>query len=87
MDAAANMCEGSHTARTIAMRTEDVAPTQAESLDRRFVLHPFTKLDDHLSTDAPVIVSGRGVTLTDTRGRTYLDAMAGRSVAIDENAW
>ena len=77
MDAAANMCEGSHTARTIALRTEDVAPTQAESLDRRFVLHPFTKLDDHLSTDAPVIVSGRGVTLTDTRGRTYLDAMAG----------
>jgi len=59
------------------MRTEDVAPTNAETLDRRFVFHPFTKLDDHLTSDAPVIVSGQGSTLTDTRGRTYLDAMAG----------
>src|SRR4051812_31682868 len=53
------------------------AETAAESLDRRYVFHPFTKLDDHLTSDAPVIVAGKGVTLTDTRGRTYLDAMAG----------
>src|SRR3954467_14778330 len=53
------------------------AETAAESLDRRYVFHPFTKLDDHLTSDAPVIVAGKGSTLTDTHGRTYLDAMAG----------
>jgi L-2,4-diaminobutyrate transaminase len=51
--------------------------TLAEVLDRRYVFHPFTKLDDHLTSDAPVIVSGRGSTVVDSRGRSYLDAMAG----------
>ena len=41
------------------------------------MFHPFTKLDEHPSSDAPVIVSGQGSTLTDSRGRTFLDAMAG----------
>jgi L-2,4-diaminobutyrate transaminase len=57
------------------MRTKD--PTSAEALDRRFVFHPFTQLDQHAASDAPVIVEGEGVTLRDSRGRSYLDAMAG----------
>ena len=82
MDARTVMCEGSQTARTTAMRTMDTdtrtqTQTKEEALDRRFVFHPFTKLDQHPSSDAPVIVSGRRSTLTDSRGRTYLDAMAG----------
>jgi L-2,4-diaminobutyrate transaminase len=48
-----------------------------EDLDRRFVFHPFTQLDQHAASDAPVIVEGEGVTLRDSRGRSYLDAMAG----------
>jgi L-2,4-diaminobutyrate transaminase len=58
------------------MRTsEDI--TAIEELDRRFVFHPFTQLDEHAVSDAPVIVEGEGATLRDTQGRTYLDAMAG----------
>jgi L-2,4-diaminobutyrate transaminase len=58
------------------MRTsEDI--TAIEELDRRFVFHPFTQLDEHAASDAPVIVEGEGATLRDTQGRTYLDAMAG----------
>jgi L-2,4-diaminobutyrate transaminase len=53
------------------------AQTAVETLDRQFVFHPFTKLDDHLSSDAPVIVEGKGTTLRDSRGNVYLDAMAG----------
>ena len=60
-----------------SLSSELVSTETAEALDRRFVFHPFTKLDDHLSSPAPVIVSGEGSTLRDTRGRTYLDAMGG----------
>ena len=47
-------------------------------IDRRHVFHPFSVLGEHES-DGPrrMIVSGRGTTLTDDQGRTYLDAMAG----------
>ena len=47
-------------------------------LDRRHVFHPFSVLGQH-ETAGPrrMIVSGRGSTLTDGQGRTYLDAMAG----------
>src|SRR5829696_1265755 len=58
------------------MRTPgETAPV--EELDRRFVFHPFTQLDQHAASDAPVIVEGDGATLRDSRGRAYLDAMAG----------
>src|SRR5207244_5447798 len=57
------------------MRTS--ADTAVEELDRRFVFHPFTQLDQHAASDAPMIVEGEGVTLRDTHGRSYLDAMAG----------
>ncbi len=47
-------------------------------VDRRHVFHPFSVLGQH-ETAGPrrMIVSGRGSTLTDDQGRTYLDAMAG----------
>ena len=51
--------------------------TALHELDRRFVLHPFTQLDQHSASDAPVIVEGRGVTVRDANGREYLDALAG----------
>jgi L-2,4-diaminobutyrate transaminase len=48
-----------------------------EELDRRYVFHPFTQLDQHRESRAPVIVEGSGVTLRGSDGRTFLDAMAG----------
>jgi L-2,4-diaminobutyrate transaminase len=57
------------------MRTE--AGSTVEELDRRYVFHPFTQLDQHAASGAPVIVEGSGVTLRDANGRSYLDAMAG----------
>jgi len=51
--------------------------SSVEELDRRFVFHPFTQLDEHATSAAPVIVEGSGVTLRSSDGRTYLDAMAG----------
>ena len=60
-----------------SLSSEVVSAQTAEALDRKFVFHPFTKLDEHATSPAPMIVSGEGSTLRDTRGRTYLDAMGG----------
>ncbi|MDO8209035.1 aminotransferase [Conexibacter sp. CPCC 206217] len=47
-------------------------------LDRRHVFHPFSVPGEHeRAGPRRMIVSGRGTTLTDEHGRTYLDAMAG----------
>ncbi len=47
-------------------------------VDRRSVFHPFTALARHEQMGPRLtIVEGDGVRLTDDRGRTYIDAMAG----------
>jgi len=43
-------------------------------LDQRFLWHPFTQMRDWLAQEPTVIVSGKGATLRDVRGRQYLDA-------------
>ncbi|MET0235815.1 MAG: aminotransferase [Kibdelosporangium sp.] len=48
-----------------------------EDLDRQFVFHPFTNLREHERNGPLTITEAHGTTLTDTQGRTYLDAMAG----------
>src|SRR5262245_8567747 len=48
-----------------------------EDVDREFFFHPFTNQREHASHGPLTIVDGSGSTLTDTRGRRYLDAMAG----------
>jgi L-2,4-diaminobutyrate transaminase len=67
------------TAGTVPMSTtpESRHATGVESLDRRYVFHPFTQLDMHERSTAPVIVEGDRVTLRSSDGRTFLDAMAG----------
>jgi L-2,4-diaminobutyrate transaminase len=60
-----------------SLSSELVSAETAEALDRKYVFHPFTKLDEHLGSAAPIIVSGEGSTLRDSRGRSYLDAMGG----------
>jgi L-2,4-diaminobutyrate transaminase len=48
-----------------------------ETLDKERVLHPATSIADHLRTGPRIMTEGSGITLTDTAGRKYLDAVAG----------
>lgn len=54
-----------------------VQPAAIEDVDRQFVFHPFTALKHHEQHGGRVMVAGRGSRLTDSHGRSYLDAMAG----------
>ena len=48
------------------------------ALDRAHVFHPFTLAADHQDNGpAAMMVAGKGATLTDVEGRTYIDALAG----------
>ena len=48
-----------------------------ETLDRQSVFHPATSIADHLQQGPRIIVEGSGVTLIDSTGKRYLDAVAG----------
>jgi L-2,4-diaminobutyrate transaminase len=48
-----------------------------EEMDLRTMLHPATSIADHLANGPRIIAEGKGVHLTDTKGRRYLDAAAG----------
>jgi len=48
-----------------------------DDLDRRYVLHPFTAIREHMERGPLMIVEGKGCRLVDSSGRSYLDAMAG----------
>jgi L-2,4-diaminobutyrate transaminase len=48
-----------------------------DELDLKFAFHPFTSIHDHEASGPLVIVEGKGSRLTDSRGQSYLDAMAG----------
>jgi L-2,4-diaminobutyrate transaminase len=50
---------------------------ELRQLDLRFAFHPFTSIHDHEASGPLVIVEGHGCRLTDSLGRSYLDAMAG----------
>ena len=40
-------------------------------------LHPYIALDEHLKNGPErIVASGNGIYITDTQGRTYIDAMA-----------
>ncbi|WP_413989587.1 aminotransferase [Labrys okinawensis] len=48
-----------------------------ETLDKRYLFHPFTALADHERNGPMIIVKGEGVWLEDNHGRRYIDGMAG----------
>ena len=54
-----------------------LTPQELQDLDLRFAFHPFTSIHDHEASGPLVIVEGQGCRLTDSLGRSYLDAMAG----------
>jgi L-2,4-diaminobutyrate transaminase len=51
--------------------------TTLEELDQRSHLHPWTSIAYHTKHGPLVIESGEGARLRDTRGREYIDALAG----------
>lgn len=54
--------------------------TNIGALDRATVLHPFTNLKDYAAGklgDPTIVESGSGVRITDSTGKTYIDAFAG----------
>jgi L-2,4-diaminobutyrate transaminase len=54
------------------------AAADVAELDRRYVFHPFTALREHeRSGPAFVVTEANGARLTDSAGRSYIDAMAG----------
>jgi len=48
-----------------------------DDLDVKYAFHPFTSARDHQKTGPLMITEGRGCRLWDTKGNSYLDAMAG----------
>ena len=50
---------------------------ELQELDLHFAFHPFTSIREHEASGPLVIVEGHGCRLTDSLGRSYLDAMAG----------
>jgi L-2,4-diaminobutyrate transaminase len=48
-----------------------------EDIDKAYFFHPFTNLREHEKYGPLTIAEAHGSTLTDTHGKSYLDAMAG----------
>ena len=48
-----------------------------EEMDKQSFLHPYTAHKSHLETGPDIIVSGKGVRLTNAAGKEYIDGMAG----------
>lgn len=48
-----------------------------EAADQQSLLHPFTSITDILANGPRVMVEAQGMRIRDSRGREYLDAMAG----------
>ena len=55
----------------------EIAPDSIEAKDLAHLLHPATNLADHQRTGPMVHARAKGVYLWDSRGRQYLDGMAG----------
>jgi 4-aminobutyrate---pyruvate transaminase len=70
------------------MAADSVNPgNSVASRDKAFYLHPYTNLKTHESTGPMVITSGKGVTVTDDSGQTYIEGVAGlwcTSLGFDE---
>ena len=59
------------------MKVEHIEAQLLEVMDKESVLHPGTSIADHLRDGPCIITEGDGVIVLDTRGRRYIDAMAG----------
>ncbi|MCS1407154.1 MAG: L-Lysine--8-amino-7-oxononanoate transaminase [Verrucomicrobia subdivision 3 bacterium] len=57
-------------------RTQRKSDKNPAQLDRQYIWHPFTQMQEWIRTDPIVITSGKGAILTDQWGRKYIDANA-----------
>lgn len=48
-----------------------------EEMDKQSFLHPYTPLKDHNESGPTIVASAQGVNITDTKGKEYIDSMAG----------
>jgi adenosylmethionine-8-amino-7-oxononanoate aminotransferase len=53
-----------------------------EALDKQYVWHPFTQMQDWLKEHLVIIESGKGSWLTDTDGKKYLDGVSSLWVTV-----
>jgi adenosylmethionine---8-amino-7-oxononanoate aminotransferase len=53
-----------------------------EKLDKKYIWHPFTQMQDWEREEPVIIESGKGVFLTDVRGRRYLDGVSSLWVTV-----
>ncbi|WP_128254144.1 aspartate aminotransferase family protein [Falsirhodobacter deserti] len=53
------------------------APNSTEARDIEYLLHPVTNAKAHRTTGPIIMERGEGVRITDTSGKTYIEAMAG----------
>jgi len=66
----------------ILLKVESKMTKQMETanwvaLDKQTLFHPFSSIQDLQNNGTTVMSSGRGLTLVDSNGKEYLDAMAG----------
>jgi len=59
------------------MSLENARNLSLEEMDKQSFLHPYTALNAHQETGSTIMASGKGVVLTDTKGKKYIDGMAG----------
>ena len=59
------------------MRADAFHNQSLEEMDVRTLLHPSTSISDHLANGPRIMVEGKGVHVTDSKGRRYLDGAAG----------
>lgn len=59
------------------MRANAFHNQSLEEMDVRTLLHPSTSISDHLANGPRIMAEGKGVYVTDSKGRRYLDGAAG----------
>lgn len=59
------------------MITNHLPTAELQALDAAHHIHPFSTQDELATTGVRVITRAKGVTITDSEGRDFLDAMAG----------
>lgn len=58
------------------------APRRLEQLDKKYIWHPFTQMQEWQQEPQLIIESGKGSVLTDIRGKNYIDGVSSLWVTV-----
>ena len=58
------------------MTTQAASNVNLEQMDVEATIHAFTPLAEHVDAGPHIMASGEGIYVTDSKGDTYIDAMA-----------